>query len=465
MSWRPHLLLLPLALGLAGCQPYRPSPLDLAGHEARWAARDPASADVATYARRLATLGRSQTDAFNAADGLSVREAEAVALFFNARLRAARLKARAPLLGAREAGRWEDPELGVDAERILESVEHPWVLGGMLNFTIPLSGRLEVEKSKAFAEAEAELLRAYAEEAAVLAELRTAWAEWSATRQRVELATQYLKDLDEVLNSAEALLRAREIAATDVRTFRVERVTRQAELKSREIEQRQGEAAVKGLMGLVPEAGVMLLPSLETRPAASATSASPTSGRIWLRENHPRMLLARAEHMAAEKALELEIRRQYPDLTLGGGLGTEDGDPRVLFGARLPLAVFNRNRRAIAEARASRDAAKAAAEARYEELAGQLFRAELSAEAARHQRDLLQREVVPLVDEQVAELRRLGRLGDFNTLVLLEALRTSYEAKVQLLEAVLKEATAVNELDALSAAGTPPRAGEKAGQR
>jgi cobalt-zinc-cadmium efflux system outer membrane protein len=137
----------------------------------------------------------------------------------------------------------------------------------------------------------------------------------------------------------------------------------------------------------------------------------------------------------------------------------------VLFGARLPLAIFNRNRRAIAEARASRDAAKAAAEARYEELAGQLFRAELAAEAARHQRDLLQREVVPLVDEQVAELRRLGRLGDFNTLVLLEALRTSYEAKVQLLEAVLKEATAVNELDALSAAGTPPRAGEKAGQR
>jgi cobalt-zinc-cadmium efflux system outer membrane protein len=250
-----------------------------------------------------------------------------------------------------------------------------------------------------------------------------------------------------------------------VRVFRVERVTRQAELRSREIEQRQREAAVKGGMGLVPEAAVTLLPSLETRPTTStAPATSPSSGRAWLGENHPKMLLARAEHAAAEKALELEIRRQYPDLTLGGGLGTEDGDPRVLFGARLPLPIFNRNRRAIAEARANRDAAKAAAEARYEELAGQLFRAGLAAEGARRQRETLQGEVVPLVDEQVAELRRLGRLGDFNTLVLLEALRTSYEAKVQLLDAALREATAVNELDALSAAGTPPRAGEKAGQ-
>jgi cobalt-zinc-cadmium efflux system outer membrane protein len=294
--------------------------------------------------------------------------------------------------------------------------------------------------------------------------LRAAWAEWSATRQRVELARRYLQDLDDVLKSAEALLRAREIATTDVRVFRVERVTRQAELRSREIEQRQREAAVKGVMGLVPEAAVTLLPSLEMRPTSAASATSPTSGREWLREHHPTMLLARAEHAAAEKALELEIRRQYPDLTLGGGMGTEDGDTRVLFGARLPLPIFNANRRAIAEARALRDAAKAAAEARYEELAGQLFRAELAAEAARQQRELLQSEVVPLVDEQVAELRRLGRLGDFNTLVLLEALRTNYEAKVQLLEAALREATAVNELDALSAAGTPPRSGGKAGQ-
>ena len=449
-----------LSAVLAGCQHYRPSPLDLGGHASRWAARDAAAPEVAEYAARLATLNGAAPEPFDAADGLSLREAEAVALFFNPRLRVARLKANVPLVGAKEAGRWEDPELAVDGERIIESVDDPWVLGGTISFTIPLSGRLGVERDRAFAEADAGRLRACVEEAAVLADLRRAWAEWTAARQRHELSTQYLADLDEVLRSAEGLLRAKEVDATDVRPFQIERATRSAESQSLALQQRQQEAAVKALLGLVPEAQVALLPSFPaTNPPA------PADRRQWVQENHPAVLLARAEYAAAEKALELEVRKQYPDLTLGGGYGTDEGQSRILFGAGLPLPLLNRNRRAIAEARANRDVARAAAEGELEDLVGRLFRAELAAEAARERRRLIETDVIPLADRQIDDLRRLGRLGDFNTLALLDALRTAHEAKVQLLEARAAEAAAANELNALAGTAWLPRPVAKDGGR
>ena len=450
-----------LAAVLAGCQQYRPSPLDLDGHASRWAARDAAAPGVAGYAARLATLDGAAAQPFDAADGLSLREAEAVALFLNPRLRVARLKARVPLLGAKEAGRWEDPELAIDGERIVESVDDPWVLGGTIGFTIPLSGRLGVERDKAFAEADAERLRAYVEEAAVLADLRRTWAEWTAAAQRHELVTQNLAELDEVLRRAEDLLRAKEVDATDVRPFQIERAARRAELQSSALEQRRQEAAVKALLGLVPEAQVALQPSF---PPADSPAPALTA-REWIQAYHPAVLLARAEHAAAEKALELEVRKQYPDLALGGGYGTDEGQSRILFGAGLPLPLLNRNRRAIAEARAHRDVAKAAAEGALEDLVGRLFRAELAAEAARERRRLIETEVIPLADRQIEDLRRLGRLGDFNTLALLEALRTAHEAKAQLLEARAAEAAAANELNALGGVGVVPPRGGKDGQR
>src|SRR5687768_15526793 len=128
-----------LILCLCGCAQYTPAPLDPSADLAELMARSPASGDVAAYARSLAEHDPAAVR-YDPSDGLSLAEAEVVALFFNPSLRAARLKAAVPLASAEHAGRWEDPELVVDAERILQSVEDPWVLGGVLNFTLPLSG-------------------------------------------------------------------------------------------------------------------------------------------------------------------------------------------------------------------------------------------------------------------------------------------------------------------------------------
>ena len=145
-------LLLACPCTLVACQRYRPRPLDLPRHHAAVEARDPSATDVVAYANGLAAVSGG-AGTYDPSDGLSLDEAEVVALYFNPQLRVARLRADVPRFGAAEAGRWQDPEFGIDAERIIESVEHPWVLGGTLSFTIPLSGRLGVEKEQARAEA------------------------------------------------------------------------------------------------------------------------------------------------------------------------------------------------------------------------------------------------------------------------------------------------------------------------
>ena len=443
----PILLLCPLAL--TACQQYAPSPLDLHSHQADLAARDAFAPAVVSYAERLA-IPSTQPSRFHADDGLSLQEAEVVALFFNPELRIARLKARVPRVGAREAGRWEDPELGIDSERIIEGVDDPWVLGGMVNLTIPISGRLGVEREQAQSEADAAVLRALAEERRVLAELRAAWARWSAASERAALTEQLVAELDPVVERAERLRAAGELDPVDARLLRIERVSQTAKLRSYEADARATEIELKARLGLLPTADVKLLPSIPI-PPVHRTADDQLPAVI---AEHPRVRLARAEYEVAERTLKLEVRKQYPALKIGGGFGTDEGEERVLFGAALPLPLFNANRRAIAEARASREVARAAAEAEYERLLAEASVAQVRLEATRERLSYVEKELAPLADQQVADARRLAQIGDFNTLVLLEALQTAHQAKLEVLDARLDLTLDSRRLEALLEGGS-----------
>lgn len=450
---RRFLLLVGLLL-LGGCQSYTPSPLDLNAHRAALGARDPFGAEVAAYALRLAAPS-SQPIRFEATDGLSLPEAEAVALFFNPELRLARLRAEVARVGAAEAGRWEDPQLGIDGERIIESVEEPWVVGGLLNLTIPFSGRLGAERDQAKSEASAGELRALAEERRVLSELRAAWARWSASSERAALARQIVEELDSVIERAERLRAAGELDPVDERLLRIARASQKAKLQDDETDARVGAIEIKARLGLLPEAAVKLVPTLV--PGTPATASDIAA----LVAHHPRVKMARAEYEVAERTLKLEVRKQYPDITLGGGFGSDEGSERILFGASLPLPLFNANRRAIAEAQASRQVALAAAQTEYEQMLAAASVARERFDAARVRLAFIEKELAPLADQQVADVRRLAQLGEFNTLVLLESLTTAHEAKREVLEARLNLALASHQLEALLEGGALSRDGDE----
>jgi outer membrane protein TolC len=445
-----HWLLLALLPIASSCQQYARRPLDLNAHRAAIEARDPGAMEVVNYARELEASSAS-AGRYDPSDGLSIEEAEVVALFFNPQLRTARLRARVPLVGAAEAGRWEDPELDVDGERILQSVDEPWVLGARINFTLPLSGRLGVEREKAFAEADVERLRAWGEERKVIEELRAEWLEWSATREQIGLVEAVLKELDTLVESSNRLWEAGEISRVDARLFTIQRAMQRSRLRALKANARAAEVSLKARLGLMGDAKIALVPSLS---AVKLSRASTQASEVLA--DHPRIILAQAEYEVAERALKLEIRKQYPDLTIGGGFGTDEGDERALFGLRLPLPILNRNRRVIAEATALRDVSRSAAEGELEVLLKEMLLARAAVEAADSHLAYLEKELAPLVDEQVRDVRQLGRLGEFNTLLLLEALEKSHATKTDLVEARLKLALALNRLKSIVEPTTRP---------
>lgn len=441
-----------LSTGLAGCQSYQPLELNPEAHEREWAERTADDDRVRAYADQLATLNPDNDATFNPADGLTLREAELVALVYNPRLRAARLRAKVPLLGAKEAGRWEDPELDIDLLRIAESVSQPWILGTSLSFTIPISGRLEVEKDVAIAEADVELRRVLLSEWTLLSELRAAWVRWTTSTQRIALLEDYISQLDRVIDLARAQREAKRIGAPELRVLELEQVTRLGELDTLRIEVERRELAVKALLGLTPKAPVDLQAALPLHLA----EVDDETRQSYLREHNLELTVARAEYEVADHAFRLEIRKQYPDLVLGPAYEREEGLDRIGIVLSIPIPILNQNRRGIAEARAARNAAKVSFESEYERLVADLSQAELGVRAAQTRSAYLEERVAPMVDQQMKDLQRLAELGDLDVLVILDAVTRTLDTKEQVLEARADEAIALNELRTLLRPLTTP---------
>jgi CRISPR system Cascade subunit CasA len=285
-----------------------------------------------------------------------------------------------------------------------------------------------------------------AEERKLLAELRTEWLDWSAALGRAALTRTHLAELDTMAGAAGRLREAGELGPLDARLFVIERATQAARLRGYEAAAAAAELGLKARLGLAPQAEVKLVPSLAVPSGAAPPAGDELPARLAA---HPRVRVARAEYEAAEQALRLEIRKQYPDLTIGPGFGTDEGDERVLLGASLPLPILNANRRAIAEARAGRDVSRAAAEAEYEQLLAGAAAARARLEAARARVQYAEKELAPLADRQVEDARRLAQIGEFDALVLLEAVKAAHEARLEVLEARLDAASGSRRLEAL----------------
>jgi hypothetical protein len=70
------------------------------------------------------------------------------------------------------------------------------------------------------------------------------------------------------------------------------------------------------------------------------------------------------------------------------------------------------------------------------------------------QREMLETTLVPLVDLQYAEAREVARLGEVNTLILLESLKQQLDAKRQLIAARRDEAIAATDIAAIAGPAT-----------
>ncbi|MCI0362783.1 MAG: TolC family protein [Phycisphaerales bacterium] len=406
-----------------------------------WRSRSAESAEVSAFAQQLAAHGVGEPAPFDASDGLSMHEAEIVALVFNPDLRLSRRRADVTAASAEHAVHWDDPVIGLDIERIVESVAEPWIIASTIGFTLPLSGRLGAAKSLAGAEHVVSLNQLALEEWQTIQRVRVAWVEWSALRLRAELTDAIVTQLDQISASTRRLVDVGEIDRTQAALFDLELARRRNESRLYAGQRREAEATLRGLMGLSPEAPLEFLPTVNIEPRSLSTSEIEALAR----ELNPRLALRRAEYETAERTLALEVRKQYPDVTIGPGYKDEQGESRVLMGLSAPLPIFNANRQAIAEARAERELARAAFETEYERLVIDLTRLLARLEAARAIREDLEANIAPLADRQLDAARRLadaGELGELHMLVLLESVVRAHDTRLELVDARLRESEA-----------------------
>ncbi|MFN0056957.1 MAG: TolC family protein [Planctomycetota bacterium] len=441
---------------VSGCQSYRPLALDPAVELRKAVARDPECDELRAFSERLLT--HSDSAIFEPSDGYTLPEAECVALFFNPELRAARLRAGVVAVSARYAGLWEDPTLSIDAERILRSVDHPWVVGGVLELTIPIFGRKHLERTHAEALSDESLAALAALEWRLLHRLRESWLRWSAQSMRCAVTRELLERLEPLESIVARLAETGEVSRSEARLLRIERITRADELSRLEADEAEQRLALKALIGLVPEAPIELVADL-TPPECRA--ATRDEARAALLARNADLQVMRAAYDASEAALRLEVRKQYPDVTLGPGYGEDEADPRALFRFGLGLPIWNQNRAGIARARAERAATHAEFTAQMERLLSELEIAELRLASARARRTNLLSELVPLVDEQYAEIRRIAELGELDAVLTLESLLRGREAKQALVAVRLDESLAARRVLELLGPTPTPRESDK----
>jgi len=430
---------------VVGCQAYERKPLDAPGTAAAWLARTPSDETARQFAERLALAEGRPADSFDPSDGLTLAEGEPVAIVFNRHLRLARLEANVTRATSEFAGLWADPVAGVELERILGGVANPWIVAATIGITLPISGRLEVEKARAGAAYVAELQGVAAKEWATRAALREMWLAWSAQVIRAELASELVERLGVVTALAEKQEKAGVLSRIDARLFVVELAGREADAMTASALTVELELQVRDVLGLAPEAPIRLLPSLTFLPRVADLEDLRTS----MERGNTELAAVRSTYEVAEESLRLEIRKQYPDLTIGPGYKNEDDHSRLLLGLSMPMPLWNRNQQGVAEATAKREVARARFETTYEHLASRVAIALAHYRAGHDVRESLEARVVPLADQQDADVRRVAELGRVDPLILLAAILAQHSAKLRLTDAMAVESIGAVRLDEL----------------
>lgn len=433
---------------MAGCVQYAPQPLDLPEHVRQWQARDPAVAEVRQRMEPPA--------AFAIEDGLQLLEAEAVALVFNADLRMARLRVGIAQAGADHAGAWDDPVLGFDAERILNDVAEPWVSVGRLQLTIPISGRLGAARDAAVASRDAALLRVAAEEWRVRADLRSRWHRWSAAGRQVELLAEHRDQLARLAPPLEQLAERGELGRFELLAFRLAVAETAAELQAVQVEAEGLRGELLQTMGLAPGAAVELVPDLTACPLP------PNAVPAAVAAQNPDLAVLAADYAAAEQDLRVEIARQWPDLGLVPGFGSDENTRRAYLGFTLPIPLWNANRESIAAAQARRELARAAVETGLEATLHRLASARRRLAAATAIRGALDRDLRQLLVDQQADIAQFTAAGRLGPLALTTLVAGDLRARQRLLAAELEECLAAAAVLALTGVPADPGSADAA---
>lgn len=388
--------LFPLLCIIAGCRAYTPAPIDWAHEQAAWAEQS-AAAPVS----------------------MTLAEAKRCALFLNPEINALRVRHLASSNAVLQTGWWDDPELGVDALRFLKSAPHPWIFDSTVAFTVPINGVPALERKAAEAYTFADACAIIVAERELMDNIERTWNKWNNLKdvqRRINLLFDDKLSWGRLEETVHHLIVTGELGALEGTNLQLDISRMKGELQRLAVEIDVQELSLRLLIGVHPSAPIKFynVEGVRTVPAVSTEEDLI---------HHPRVQEKLARLGASEADLRTEIRRQYPNLKIGPALQSEDGSTRagLTFGMTLPL--WNRNRKAIAEAEGARESARIEAVNEWKRLVSELEIAKENLRLAEAREFQCMTDAIA-VGVLILSVKRTYEEGETDIVTLISALQT-----------------------------------------
>lgn len=397
---------------LAGCATYSPQPLVSAVTLAQLESRRLTDEDLGRFIK---------THAPSEGDEWDISRLTLAALYFSPTLDVARALLREAEAAAITADARPNPTFSFAPgyNRDTPSGTTPWILGYALDLPIEMAGRRTYRAREAGHRAEVARLRVAESAWMVRSAVRHALVELQSADATAELWRSQLPLLADSLRLVEAQLGAGEISPLLAAQARIA-------LNRAELARREGERAVKAARIQVAKAVGIPVSALgdvviSYRGLLDAPEGSGgVKVRVWAAQNRADLLAELAAYAAAEAALQAEVARQYPDLSLKPGYDLDQGAGKWTLGISFTLPISNQNQGPIAVANARREIAAARFIALQNQVLAEVDRASVNYDSALGDLETIQTMRVSL-ERQAQTVKAQQEAGETSRLDLVRA--------------------------------------------
>lgn len=344
-----------------------------------------------------------------------------VAFYYHPSLDVARAQLRLSEASIITAGGRPNPSVGFSSEYARNSGAgvSPWVLG--LNFDLPIetAGKRGYRVTQARQLAEGARLEVAEMGWKVRSGVRAALLELMFSQQEIELLQGEVTARANIVHLMERRFAVGEISRTEVDAARTQWVQARVSHTAAEGRTQASRVALASALGLPPPAldGVAFvwhdldsLPDEQIMPAATVQTAGLLN-RLDVRR-------ALAEYAALERALQLEVARQYPDVHVQPGYTFDQGTRKFALGVAVELPLLNRNQGPIAEALARREKAAADFVALQARVIGELHQARAQYHAALAEVTEIDTSLIEVQNRTEKLTQRAVELGEADRLAL-----------------------------------------------
>lgn len=324
--------------------------------------------------------------------------AEALAsmvLMANPGLAAAAAGAQAAAQEVRPAGSLEDPMLSYAVAPLTAGADRSLMQSIEVSQSFPWPGTLAARESAARYEAIASERDVDALRLRIIAQAKSAWAEWRYIDSALEINNATRALLDELLATARTRYAAGRALQQDVLQAEVERVDLENDLLRLARQRATLQASINALLNRAPE--TLLPPAAPISPESTLPPLEALQARALTR--HPELARLEARISARESEVTLAEKGFYPNFEIGVGYDAmwDMVDQRPMIGVSINVPFDRGRRRAeLDRARAERRRAEyALLQTRADLLAG-LAAARAEVDEARRSVALYEDELVPL---------------------------------------------------------------------